>query len=322
MAEMAEALAAFQHDDGLFDQGNLHSTPDSSFTLQDLCQILTLLDQDDDARTKELRATITGIVRKAGPALATGGVHTPNHRWEMSRRPRPDQRALPRPPLRATHRRTGCRRASTSTRTGSTASAAPTTQPLVTNPSLLAIARLADKPELYANVRANLQAALYQVEPNGEVEVVQSRRQDQTTVRSIAGYWLHYRELALRDRDGRFAAMARDIQQRYAAMPVAEDPPGDGLAHVLENPSLARPLPASASLPTRFTHHDPDTGTVRLRYGDDTATIFGGTDFAETSAIASGLSTNPTFFKAQPAGRSGLRPAVAAVLLPGALPGR
>ncbi|MGP3969297.1 hypothetical protein [Streptomyces sp. 6N223] len=57
----------------------------------------------------------------------------------------------------------------------------------------------------------------------------------------------------------------------------------------MDDPELARPLP------TRFTHHDADTRTVRVRRGDTSATLFGGTDFPAVRAIASGLSTNPTF---------------------------
>lgn len=295
LAEMAEALAAYQHDDGLFDEGNLHSPPDSAFSVQDLCLVLTLLRRDDHRRTRRVRTVLDRIVRKAGPALATGGVHTPNHRWEVCG-------ALAR--LHALHpdpaypRRVDQWLAEGVDQYpgGEYSERSATYAAVVTNPSLLAVARLADRPQLYDTVARNLTATLYLLEPNGEVVTVHSRRQDQTEPRSVTGYWLAYRELALRTGDGRFAAVARDIQQRLHELPPFEDPPGDALAHVVEHPELARPLPPEQPPPTRFTHHDPDTHLVRVRRGDTTATVFGGTDVPRVRAIASGLSSNPTFF--------------------------
>jgi hypothetical protein len=81
---LAEHLAARQHDDGLYDVGNLHSPPDSSFAIQDVCMVYGLLADDDQAATKPHRAILEQVLRKAGPAIAAGGVHTPNHRWEIA----------------------------------------------------------------------------------------------------------------------------------------------------------------------------------------------------------------------------------------------
>ena len=83
MRELVNALEAAQHDDGTYDQGNLHSPPDSAFTLQDLCLIWTLLNEDGRPASQPIIAALERIIRKAGPALASGGVHTPNHRWEV-----------------------------------------------------------------------------------------------------------------------------------------------------------------------------------------------------------------------------------------------
>lgn len=81
---LVDQLAARQHEDGLYDVGNLHSPPDSSFAIQDVCVLYALLDADDSAETSSLRTTLASVIRKAAPALAAGGVHTPNHRWEVS----------------------------------------------------------------------------------------------------------------------------------------------------------------------------------------------------------------------------------------------
>ncbi|ONK16100.1 hypothetical protein [Streptomyces sp. MP131-18] len=294
MAEMAEALAAHQHDDGLFDQGNLHSPPDTAFSIADLCLVLGLLGGGDETRAEDVRITLSRIVRAAGPPIAEGGVHTPNHRWKVcavlaqinalfpdGRYPRRIDQWL----AEGIDQYPG----------GQYSERSATYAAVVTGPSLLTVARLCDRPELYEHVRRNLAATLYQIEPNGEVVTVHSRRQDQTRQRSLADYWLLYRALALRDGNGRFAAVARDVERRIAELPAAEDPPGDALARVLDDPELARQLPPSEPPPTRYTHHDTDVRLVRLRRGSRTITLFGGTDFPDVRAISSGLSTNPTF---------------------------
>ncbi|MFD5316184.1 hypothetical protein [Streptomyces sp. NPDC127098] len=294
MEEMAEALADYQHDDGLFDQGNLHSPPDTAFSIGDLCVVLSLLGEDDDARTAGVRETVGRIVRAAGPAMADGGVHTPNHRWKICgvlaqvnalfpdrRYPRRIDQWL----AEGIDQYPG----------GQYSERSATYASVVTGYSLLTVARLADRPELYENVRRNLRVTRYLLEPNGEVVTVHSRRQDQTRQRSIVDYWLLYRELAIHDRDPELAAVARDIERRIAELPGGEDPTGDALARVLHHRELAGRLPGSGLPPTRYEHHDTDTALFRSRRGARTFTLFGGTDFAEIPTFASGLSTNPTF---------------------------
>ncbi len=293
MAEMAEALAAHQHDDGLFDQGNLHSPPDTAFSIADLCMTLGLLG-GNEARTEGVRAVLGRIVRAAGPPIAEGGVHTPNHRWKVCAVLAQINALYPDPryPRRIDQ---WLAEGIDQYPGGQYSERSPTYAAVVTGPSLLTVARLRERPELYENVRRNLDATLHLIEPNGEVVAVHSRRQDQTGQRSLADYWLLYRKLAIRDDDGRFAAVARDVERRIADLPAAEDPPGDALARVLDDPELARQLPPAAPPPTRYAHHDPDVRLVRLRRGSRTATLFGGTDFPDVQAVSSGLSTNPTF---------------------------
>ena len=50
-------------------------------------------------------------------------------------------------------------------------------------------------------------------------------------------------------------------------------------------------------MPTDFVQEYPAHQLARIRRGARSATIFGGTDFHDIPVIASGLSTNPTFFK-------------------------
>lgn len=287
---LVEELGRRQHRDGTYDVGNLHSPPDTAFLIQDLCVVWELLDGDDQAVAAPIRSAVHRILQKAGPALASGGVHTPNHRWEVSaalariNHILPDQRFVDRIDEWLAE-------AVDAAPDGIYSERSSTYAAEVTNPSLLTIAWRQDRPELIEFVRRNLVATLHLLEPNGEVDVVASRRQDQFQIRDVWWYLLQYRELALRDGDGRFAAVAQGIVRRG----VGEL--GDFLAEVLERPELAALLPQATEVPTDFVEEFPSQASVRIRRGTRTATIFGGTDFHDLPTIASGLSTNPTFFK-------------------------
>ncbi|MEV2250629.1 hypothetical protein AB0I94_08645 [Streptomyces sp. NPDC050147] len=296
LGELADTLADEQFDDGLWDQGAVHSPPDTAFSIVDLNIAYALLDKDGERATAKLRATIERILRKAGPGLANGGVHTANHRWLVCSALSRIHRRWPDPSY---PRRVDAWLAEGIDQLpgGEYSERSPTYSAVVTNPALLTIARFHDRRDLYAHVRDNLTASLYVTEPNGEVESVHSRRQDQAALRYLPEFWLQYRELAIRDGDGTFAAVAALLQERGMEQTFGETPPGDRLAEVLDRPGLARELPAVKPLPTDFTHHDDSCRLVRVRRGERTASIFGGTDLPEVHAISSGLSTNPTFFK-------------------------
>jgi hypothetical protein len=287
---LVEQLAARQHEDGLYDVGNLHSPPDSAFAIQDVCMLYALLDADGQQETAALRQTLASVVRKAGPALASGGVHTPNHRWEVSA-------ALARAHHLFPDRRYAARiddwldEGIDATPDGIYSERSSTYAAEVTNPCLLTIAWLRNKPALLDYVRRNLDVTLYLLEPNGEVDTTASRRQDQKGIREVWWYLTQFRELALHDRDGRFTTVAKSIETRGTGEL------GDFLAEVLERPELSAVLPAAQPVPTDFVQHYPSQASVRVRRGTRTATVFGGTDFHDLPVIASGLSTNPTFFK-------------------------
>ncbi|TDD53294.1 hypothetical protein E1263_28115 [Kribbella antibiotica] len=288
LQQLSSELAERQHADGTYDIGNLHSPPDTAFLIQDLCVVWELLAGNEPAAT--VRSVVHKILEKAGPALASGGVHTPNHRWEVSaalariNHILPDQRYVDRIDEWLAEGIDAGPDGIYSERSAIYAAA-------VTNPSLLTIAWLQGRPELIDFVRRNLEATLYLLEPNGEVDVIASRRQDQLHIREVSDYLLQFRELALLDGDGRFAAVARGIERR------GDGELGDFLAEVLERPELAAPLPQATEPPTEFVQEFPSQASVRIRRGSRTATIFGGSDVPEVGAIASGLSINPTFFK-------------------------
>ena len=170
------------------------------------------------------------------------------------------------------------------------------------------------------------------------METVQSRRQDQTGIQDIWKYLTHYRELAIRDRNGQFAAVATQILDRVAADPASFATSGysvgEFLAEALAYPDITAALPTSTPVPTTYTKTSKGSQLVSLRRGSTTAVVFGGTDWhnkrvdsegqsTSIREIASGLSTNPTFFKLRKGARDpGLRPAVPALLQHRPLPQR
>ncbi|GAA2648460.1 hypothetical protein GCM10010307_55980 [Streptomyces vastus] len=124
---LADALAEEQFDDGLWDQGAAHSPPDTAFSIVDLNLAYSLLDEDGHRPTVKLRATVERILRAAGPGLATGGLHTANHRWLVCAALAASTAVGPTRHTRAAST-PGSPKASTSWRAASTASAVPPTR--------------------------------------------------------------------------------------------------------------------------------------------------------------------------------------------------
>ncbi len=114
----------------------------------------------------------------------------------------------------------------------------------VSNYGLLGVARLLNRPALFEPVRRNLEMTIYCTHPDGEVETVGSRRQDQLMTRTIAGYYLEYRYMAIKDRNRRFAAMTRLIED----MGVEKAGLACALIHFLEDATLREKLPESEPL--------------------------------------------------------------------------
>ncbi len=282
-ARLVAHLAATQGPDGLFDGENLASPPDTAFTVNDLCDAHVLAARDP--ATAGLAAMLEKIADAAREALLHGGVHTPNHRWELSaalarlHRSRPDDR-LParvdewlaegvdvgpdgvyseRSPLYAAH---------------------------VTNPSLVAIGTILDRPELLDAVRANLGATLATTLPDGTVETVASRRQDQKGVIRQDAFGMQFRRFAIVDGRGDFAEAATG--------PIPD--PAAALTAVLLEPWLAGALPPPVP-PGPVRRLLPTSGLVVVRDGRFAVTVNGGSDHARHGRIRSGLANNPTFLR-------------------------
>lgn len=260
-------LLAIQHEDGTIDlpETNFHSPPDTAFCLEALCPAYVLLSTSPEPALTAVAGDLGRFIRQAGAGLVTGGVHTPNHRWVVCAALAwvhslfPDPRYVRRidewlaetididPDGQFTEK--------------STSVYSP-----VVDRALLTVARLLDRPALREPVRRNLEMTLYYVHPDGEVVTEASRRQDRYRRGSMARYYYSYRSLALHDGNGRFAAMARQIE-RTAGTQIGE------LGAFLTEPELRRALPDDAPLPTDYAKVFAHSSLARIRRGPASGTI-------------------------------------------------
>jgi hypothetical protein len=174
----------------------------------------------------------------------------------------------------------------------------------VTNPSLLAIADSSGRPDLLDHVRRNLTAFLPWFSPDGSVESVYSRRQDQWMTFDAAPFLHLYRRLANQDGRQDFAAAATWLE----GLPLHE--PAKLLALARLDPWLGETLPGTrpdegAPPPSGLPFHAAmapaeaaleTCGVYRFRDGGSVVTVFGGCD-ALVPGVVSGLAANPTFLR-------------------------
>lgn len=292
MEEVATALQQRQYRDGTFDVGNLQSPPDTAFMIEQLGRAQTLLQRQGHDATATVRASLQEILLQAGEALTTGGVHTPNHRWAVCaalawmHHLYPDAQYVNRID-------TWLSEGIDQGVDGQYSERSPNYSAHVVNPALLDLAVLLDRPELLDYVRKNLEMTIYHTDRNGEVETVASRRQDQAQAYRvhIHAYYRPYRHLAIADENPRFARVAKNIESESI------DRLGSYLPDFLLFDTLTEPLPAPESLPRDYEMHFPNSGLVRIRRAETTATVFGGSDWHLGHGVWSGLSHNPTFFR-------------------------
>jgi len=284
-----DQLKANQTADGTMNAGNLESPPDTAFVMEPLCAGVFILSQKADEKLDAVKEKVKQVILKTGDALTVGGVHTPNHRWVVSQalarinQLYPNQKYIDRinewlsegiymdedghyPERSAIYSN-------------------------VEDTAFITIGRLLNSSKLFNAPRKNLAMTWYYMEPNGDLVTTDSRRQDQYMHKNIVGHYLNYRFLAIHDQDGQFADMTRLIEnfpgfEEYVVK--------NSLFHFMENPVLKEKLPKPVALPLNYERFLKTSGLARIRRGDTTASIFGGTDWP--LIIASGRSVLPNFF--------------------------
>lgn len=289
MESAADKMLAAQHPDGTIDSGNLWSPPDTAFVVQTTCSALTILRRMNLPQLGSINNKLGKFLLAAGEALSTGGVHTPNHRWVVSSALAQLNSLFPSAKYvdriddwlgegvfcdadgQFEERSTGI-------------------YSRVVDNAMITLARLLNRPQLLEPVRRNLAMTMFYMHPNGELETVGSRRQDQGMQARISNYYLQYRYMAIQDGNREFAAVAKFCEQ--IGLEEAEDKLP--LAQFLEEPVYRKKLPDAAPLPTDYARVFANSALARIRRGTTSATVYGGSDWP--LGISSGLASNQTFF--------------------------
>ncbi len=288
-------LLRVQHEDGTIDllSTNFHSTPDLGFIVKWLAPEYSLMQQADADFFKTQLASLKTFLQRAGEALITGGIHTPNHRWVVSAALTKLHELWPDPRYVARAEAWLAEQIDMDEDGQYTEHSTYIYSPL-TNRTLLTIAKGLKKPEIYDYVRRNLDMTRYYLHPNGEVVTEASGRQDKAAVGTMEGYYYPYRFLALRDKNQDFAAMCRLIEETALPKVVSQ------LNYFLEDSTLWEALPASKPLPTDYVKAFPFSGLVRIRRGDWDATLISENPvwltFHRGNAVLQGVRFAASFF--------------------------
>ncbi len=275
--------------DGTMNAGNIESPPDTAFVMEPLCSGIHILNQSKEKALDKAKALIKIPVERVGAALTVGGVHTPNHRWEISsalawiNKVYPNQKYVNRIDEWLSEGIYIDQDGHYPERSMNYAD--------VENRGFITMGHLLNRPELYAAPLKSLEMAWYYTDVNGELITFDSRRQDQYGSKEIMVQYLHYRFLAIEKNNGLFSAICRFME----SLPEFEkDVIQNELYRFMAVPLLAKELPTPAALPTNYEKLFTTSHLARIRRGDTSMTIFGGNDFP--LIIASGRSVSPNFF--------------------------
>jgi hypothetical protein len=237
---------------------NFNSPPDTGFVVHGVATAAAI------ARNRGVTEIVDGLrpfLVKAGGGMAVGGVHTPNHRWVICSALAQVNDLFPDP--RYVRRiDEWLAEGIDIDEDGQFTERSTLTYNTVITRAFVVMAVKLKRPELVEPVRQNLRALMYLLHGDGEVVSEISRRQDQYMRGGMEGYWFPLTYVAVKDRNGQFAAMAREAAKEGVRLPA-----------LLEYPELLEPLPATQPLPDDFEKPFAKTGIVRIRRGTLSATI-------------------------------------------------
>jgi hypothetical protein len=193
--------------------------------------------------------------------MAAGGIHTPTHRWVISSALAQVHDVYPDPAyLRRIEQ--WLAEGIDIDDDGQFIERSTVTYNTVVDRAFTVLAAKLKRPALLDPVRRNLRAMLYLIHPDGEVVTEVSRRQDQFVRGTMAGYWFPLQSLAIHDKDGQFAGLARELAPAHTR-----------LSALLEYPELAGALPEAAPLPEDYEKWFGVMGLAHIRRGRWDATL-------------------------------------------------
>ncbi|WP_216820607.1 hypothetical protein [Cnuella takakiae] len=297
MQKLSQHLANAQTPDGTINVGNLESPPDTAFIVEIVSPGVSVLQKENSTALSGLKNQLQSFLQKAGDALVTGGVHTPNHRWVISAALAKINALYPHPKYVA--RIDEWLDEGIYINKDGNYPERSRIYSYVENTAFVTIGSLLKRPALFEPVRRNLDATYYYMEPNGDLITNDSRRQDQyawiqpdvNTPTNMLNYYLLYRYMAIKDRNPNYAAIVALVEQMKG---FEERVLNRELIHFLEEPLLQQDLPAPATLPVQYEKLFAQSQLLRIRRNEVTTTFFGGTD--QPLTIASGRSSSPDFF--------------------------
>ncbi|MCB0838423.1 MAG: hypothetical protein KDD99_17245 [Bacteroidetes bacterium] len=285
-----DQLLGLQYPNGTLDSGgNRKSPPDTAFLLEALYPSALILRKNETKETASVKAKLDKFLLAAGEGIRTGGVHTPNHRWEISS------------VLAKLYHLYGDKKYVTRIdewlaegiyqNSDGNYPERSRNYAVVENEAFMVIGEILNRPEFFDIVSKNLTSTYYYMEPDGELVSLDSRRQDQ--FRPILSWktYLPYRYMAIHENSDFFASIAREIESFDG---FDRNILSRSLPHFMGSEILQKEMPKGQTLPTTFTKHFKDSDLVRIKRGNITVSIFGGNDLPLT--VASGRSCNPTFF--------------------------
>ena len=295
---------------GLFAAGdNLASPPDSAFTITDVAATAAAMRRPPAGASAwvvgtGLSSRLEEILRRAAPALVAGGVHTPNHRWELAgalvgASPLLDRSAAAAAVERA---RAWLGEGIDVDVDGLYSERSANYAAHVSGPALLLLAERLGRAALSEAVHANLHTVLDLSTPSGTTETVHSRRQDQHDLEFPLGPFLTL-----------FARFAQECDRCRHAAAWALRLPGvdavDALLQCLAGGAIAAGLGLTAGLATTS---DAELAAAVLGSGErtwdgaclwrrwsgaDWTLVYAGSDVPSAGRVASGLACNPTFLR-------------------------
>ncbi len=284
-----DILLKEQYPDGTLDAGgNVQSPPDTAFILEMICPAATVLNLEKQKYLEPLRDKLKKFITNAGEAMVKGGVHTPNHRWVICGALAninflyPDARYIRRINEWLAEGIDINEDGDYSERSG--------VYSAVINKALITMSRLLNKPELLKSVSKNLTTYFYHTEINGDLVIVNSRRQDQFMNLNVAKFYQQYRYMAIQTRNPMFAQMVNLIENLPS---FTNEVLSDSLVFFMENEELRKPIFVDGKVVNDFEKFFAVSNLARIRRGKTSITLFGGND--KPIMVVSGRSSNPNF---------------------------
>ncbi len=264
----ADYMLKCQHDDGTIDlhTTNFHSTPDTAFVLEVITAAYFIFGFNDLKAIQSVLDKLQEFILKGAKALTVGGIHTPNHRWVVSMALSRINKLFPDPKYIQRIDQWLSEKIDIDPDGQFTEKSSSIYSPL-TDRCFITMARLLGREELLEPVRKNLNMSMYYFHPDGEVVTNASTRQDKNKRSLMAPYYYPYRYMAIYDRNGQYAKIARWIEQTST-----ENLTGM-LSYFMEDEFLAKQLPANKPIPDDYCKVFKYSQIARIRRKDTSATI-------------------------------------------------